>query len=152
MGVTLARRLWLWLPVLLWMGLILALSSRSDLPVRQNPQTGEVIRTTFAAAKVAHVVEYGVLALLLLRALVSEGGGARLALRPAVLVVVVLATAFGGLDELRQSLTPNREPRLFDVALDGTSALVVSLVVVGWDSLRRRRAPVQAGPPVASRG
>lgn len=124
--------LWHWLPVVVWMGLILSLSGRSDLPVRHNPQTGEVIRTTFTMAKVAHVVEYVGLALLLLRALVGAGGGVQLPLRAAVLVAAVVATGFGAVDELRQAFTPSREPRLFDVALDGASALAAGLAMLGW--------------------
>src|SRR4051794_32126046 len=104
------RFLWAWLPVVLWMALILSLSGRSDLPIRTNPQTGETIKTTFTLAKLAHVFEYGVLALLLLRALTSRAGGLRLPLTPAVIVTVVAAALFGGVDELRQSLVPTREP------------------------------------------
>lgn len=127
---------WVWAPVLLWMSLILWLSSRSDLPVRTNPQTGETIKTTFTVAKIAHVVEYSVLALLLLRALMSAHGGARLAFKVAAFCTVVACGLFGGLDELRQSLVPNREPRLFDVALDTVSALAVCVGVAVWRRYR----------------
>ena len=120
---------WAWLPVLLWMTMILSLSGQSDLPIRTNPQTGETIRSTFTLAKMAHVVEYSVLALLLLRALMSQAGGLRLSLVPAVITTVACAAVFGGLDEFRQSLVPNREPRLTDVVLDTVSALGASLTV-----------------------
>ena len=126
------------------MFLILWMSSRSDLPVRTNPQTGETIKTTFTLAKIAHVVEYSVLALLLLRALMSPLGGARLAFKTAAICTVVTCGLFGGLDELRQSLVPNREPRLFDVALDTASALAACLVTGVW--LRSRfRSVAQTG-------
>ncbi len=146
-----ARLCWAWLPVLAWMSLILWLSSRSDLPVRTNPQTGETIRTTFTLAKLAHVVEYGVLALLLLRALIGSYGGLRLSLGAAAITTVVACGLFGGLDELRQSLTPTREPRLTDVALDTASALAVCLVAAGWQRFRSisRRRPLAA--PAARR-
>ena len=126
-----------WLPVLLWMALILALSSRSDLPIRTNPQTGETIKTTFTLAKLAHVFEYSVLALLLLRALMTQAGGLRLSLAPSVLMTVLVAASFGALDEYRQSLVPNREPRLTDIALDTASALVACICVAGYFRLRR---------------
>lgn len=135
----LGRLLWAWAPVLLWMALILSLSSRSDLPIRTNPQTGETIRTTFTLAKLAHVFEYSVLALLLLRALMTEAGGLRLSLKQANIVTVLASAVFGGLDELRQSLVPNREPRLTDVALDTVSALAACLAVAGLFWLRRSR-------------
>jgi VanZ family protein len=124
--------LWHWLPVLLWMALILSLSSRSDLPVRTNPQTGETIKSTFALAKLTHLAEYGIMALLLLRALMSAGGGLRLPIRRAIAVTFFVAAAFGGLDELRQSFVPTREPRLTDIAIDTAGALLACLVVVGW--------------------
>lgn len=133
---SLARLLWHWLPVLLWMALILWMSSRSDLPVRTNPQTGEAIRTTFTTAKVAHVVEYGILALLLVRALMGAGGGLRLPLPAAIAVTVLVAAMFGGLDEIRQSFVPTREPRLTDVALDTASALAACLAVAAWQRIR----------------
>jgi VanZ family protein len=138
-GSRLARLLWSWLPVLVWMALILAMSSRSDLPVRHNPQTGEVIKTTFTAAKLAHVFEYSVLALLMLRALVGAGGGLRWPMPVAIAVAVMVAALFGGLDEIRQSFVPTREPRLTDVALDTASALAASLGVAGWHSYRATR-------------
>ena len=139
-----ARLLWAWLPVLLWMGLILSLSGRSDLPLRTNPQTGEVIKTTFTAAKLAHVVEYSVLAVLLLRALTGVSGGLRLPLTPAVVTAVLLSGVFGGMDEIRQSFVPTREPRLTDVALDTTAALLACLAVAGWRLYRSSRPGVQA--------
>src|SRR3712207_1649192 len=100
---------WAWLPVLLWMALILGLSGQSNLPARQNPATGEVIRSTYTLAKLAHVVEYGVLGLLLLRATMLSGGGPGLRFASAAVWTVAATTLFGGLDELRQSLVPNRE-------------------------------------------
>lgn len=135
-GSRLGRLLWAWLPVLLWMAAILWMSSRSDLPVRSNPQTGETIRTTFAAAKLAHVFEYSVLALLLMRAFVTTGGGLHLPMPAAVVVTVLGAGIFGGLDELRQSFVPTREPRLTDVALDTAAALGACLAVAGWRRYR----------------
>ena len=146
---------WSWLPALVWMALILALSSRSDLPVRTNPQTGETIRSTFTMAKIAHVVEYSVFGLLLLRALVTAAGGLRLPFVAGVIVTVLAAATFGGLDELRQSMVPNREPRLFDVALDTVSALGACLAVAGWRRLRQGAPspqPIRPPGPCAGEG
>ncbi|MGE3912747.1 MAG: VanZ family protein [Chloroflexota bacterium] len=128
---------WAWLPVLLWMALIFSLSSRSDLPVRTNPQTGETIRTTFTLAKIGHVVEYGTLGLLLLRALMSSAGGLQVQFITAAVATVLMAALFGAMDEFRQSQVPNREPRLTDIALDTVSALGACLVVAGWRRVRR---------------
>jgi VanZ family protein len=126
------------------MVLILALSSQSDLPARTNPQTGETVRVTFTAAKLAHVFEYSVLGLLLLRALVGADGGVRMALGPATVLAVVLAGAFGGLDELRQTFVPRREPRFSDIAIDTVSAFLAVMLAGGW--LRYRRTPPTPNP------
>jgi VanZ family protein len=120
------------------MALILSLSSQSDLPARTNPQTGETIRSTFAAAKLAHVVEYSVLGLLLLRALTVRSGGVRLTLWLAVALAIVGAGLFGCVDEVRQSFVPRREPSLADVLLDTASAAAAVLAAAWW--LRWRSA------------
>ncbi|MCC6179208.1 MAG: VanZ family protein [Chloroflexi bacterium] len=129
--------LWHWLPVLLWMAMILSLSGQSELPVRHNPQTGEVIKTTYTVAKLAHVVEYSVLALVLLRALTASGGGIGLSTALAICWTVMLAFSFGALDEYRQAFTPTREPRAVDVLIDGLSALAASLIFARWRRVRR---------------
>jgi hypothetical protein len=125
---------WYWLPVLVWMALILVLSGRSDLPVRSNPATGEVAGTTYWTAKAAHVLEYAVLGGLIFRAATARGGGIALAPLRVTVWVVAAATVFGMVDELRQSFVPGREPRLSDVVLDGASALGMVTVVL----IRRR--------------
>jgi VanZ family protein len=70
----------------------------------------------------------------------------------AIGITVVVAAVFGGLDEIRQSFVPTREPRLADVALDTASALVASLGVAGWQRyrgarLRARRLEVERASP-----
>jgi VanZ family protein len=139
--------LWAWLPVLLWMALILTLSSQSNLPARTNAQTGETIRTTYTAAKLAHVAEYSVLGLLLLRAFASPRGGLGLQLWVAITASVLVAGLFGGLDELRQSFVPNREPRLSDIALDTASALAAVMIVALWLRIRQLRKGGMSSSP-----
>ncbi len=124
-----------WLPVLLWMAMILSLSGRSDIPPRTNPATGETVRATYTIAKLAHVVEYVVLGALLLRAMRLPGGGLGLAPTRAVLWSVLAAGAFGAADELRQAFVPNRSPSVVDVVIDGASALAS---VTGWLAFQRR--------------
>ncbi len=147
---------WAWLPVLLWMALILGLSGQSNLPARQNPATGEVIRSTYTLAKLAHVVEYGVLALLFLRATTMPRGGLGLSFQTAAVVTVAAATLFGAIDELRQSLVPNREPRIGDVLIDGAGALaaVCAVGIARRLGLRLRdsvsRTPIRFGDPIVA--
>jgi VanZ family protein len=129
------------------MALILSLSSQSDLPARTNPQTGETIRSTFAAAKLAHVVEYAVLGLLLLRALTLRAGGIRLTLWLAVALAIVGAGLFGCVDETRQSFVPRREPSPTDVMLDTASAAAAVLTAAWWLRWRSARRRSEATTP-----
>jgi VanZ family protein len=137
-----------WLPVVLWMALILFLSGRSDLGRQPNPVTGEPIRTTFTIAKGLHLLEYGVLAALLFRATTAPGGGVGLRPGRAAVWAVLIATGFGAADELRQSFVPAREPRLADVAIDGLGAILAAAALTAWARGRPRHGaarPVAAG-------
>jgi hypothetical protein len=128
-----------WLPVLVWMVVILSLSSRSDLRSVAPPQVSETQGAFLAASKMVHVVEYSVLGLLLLRAIGSVGGGIGLSLGAAVAASVVVVGLFGTLDELRQSFVPNRTPRIADIVLDTASSLVATLLAAGWLRFRQSR-------------
>ena len=80
-----------------------------------------------ALRKLGHVVEYGILAALWLRAL-RPGRG-------AAVWAVVLSALYAALDETRQSLVPNRTASPLDVAIDTAGAFVA----VAW---LRGRGPV----------
>ncbi|MGH7320384.1 MAG: VanZ family protein [Candidatus Rokuibacteriota bacterium] len=73
--------------------------------------------------KLAHLVEYGILTALWLRAL-APGRSPRGAARWAI----GLAAAYALVDEARQSLAPTRSPALIDVAIDAAGAFLA----VGW--------------------
>jgi hypothetical protein len=68
------------------------------------------------ARKIGHLVEFGVLAVLWCRALAPSPR--------AVPLAFVLATVYGGFDELRQGLVPNRVPAVTDVMVDSLGALL----------------------------
>ena len=137
----LLRRLALyWVPIAVWMFIIIGLSSQSQLPGRTDPTTGERISSTYSLAKAWHVVEFSVLALLFFRALYSPGGG--IGLRPgyAATLAVLACLAFGGLDELRQSFVPMREASIYDVLLDTAAASIAVITCMLWLQSRRGRA------------
>ncbi|HXG77088.1 MAG TPA: VanZ family protein [Gaiellaceae bacterium] len=106
----------LWLPAVLWAGLIFALSSVPDL------STG-LGGWDLVLRKLAHAAEYAVLGALLLRA----SGSARLALALGVL--------YAASDELHQSFVPGREGAPLDVAID---AVGVAAGVLLWQRARLR--------------
>lgn len=117
----LARRLLPWLPSLLYMGLIWVLSSKThpvdlpDVPFRD---------------KIAHAVEYGILAVLNLWALrrsVSQ------TLVRSVVTTVVITSAWGFLDELHQAFVPGRHADVYDWVADTVGAIVfASLAAIAW--------------------
>jgi VanZ family protein len=146
-----------WLAPLIWLGIIFLLSGgafSSDITytllVRvlhwAVPQASEetLFFLNYAVRKTAHVVAYGVLSLLLFRALRgsrNQPGRPQWTLRWAVLAVV-LSLATAAADELHQALVPARDGTLADVALNGAAAVGMQLGVYLW--WRRRAARNEA--------
>ena len=113
--------LYLWLPLLAWMGLIFWLSAQPDLP---HPDIGWAF---LALSSGAHVFVYGVLAGLWMRVL----GGRRRAWLIALLLTMLYALS----DEFHQWFVPGRSADPWDLLADGVGAV---LVLVLWRRLRRR--------------
>ena len=103
--MTSSRALTHWLPVVLWAGVIFALSSIPSLGTGLG--TWDVI-----LRKGAHITEYAVLALLLARALGREA--------PALALGIVYAAS----DEFHQSFVRGRHASPLDVAIDTTGLLL----------------------------
>jgi VanZ family protein len=102
--VSLPRLASAWLPVLLWAGLIFALSS--------IPSLGTGLGTwDLLLRKLAHASEYAVLGFLLVRAVGRE--------LPAVLLGVAYALS----DEVHQHFVPGRQGAVYDVAIDAIGVL-----------------------------
>jgi VanZ family protein len=96
-----------WLPVVLYVGMIFALSAQPGL---QPPLKFE------NSDKVAHMLEYGGLGVLLGRALRTLP---RLrSVLVASLAAVLIGAAIAACDETFQSTVPNRDPSVFDWIAD----------------------------------
>ena len=105
-----ASRLSAWLPVIVWAAVIFALSS--------IPHLGTGLGTwDTILRKGAHVTEYAILGLLLVRALGRE--------LPAFLVGVAYAIT----DELHQHFVGGRHSSPIDVAIDSTGVLIGVLIL-----------------------
>ncbi len=102
-----------WLPVLLWMALIAALSS---IPALQSnlPPVWDL-----AARKFAHATEYGVLALLVQRA-----HGLRTPY--GLLLTVAWCVAYAASDEFHQSFVLGRHGAALDVLVDSFGATIAA--------------------------
>ena len=105
-----SRMLRLWLPVVLSAGLIFGLSSSPSLDSGLGTWD-EVLR------KCAHVTEYAILGLLLVRALGRE------------LPALLLGVAYAASDELHQHFVTGRHGAPVDVAID-TAGLLIGIVLV----------------------
>ncbi len=105
----------LWFPVVVWAGLIFALSSVPDLG------TGLGL-WDLVLRKLAHTAEFAVLGALLLRALRSEVPG------------FVAGVAYAISDELHQHFVPGRRGAPLDVLID---AVGVGLGILVWRRFAR---------------
>ena len=113
----------LWLLVVVWMAVIFALSSQSELPspAGLSPDDRSVI---------GHLGVYGVLAVFLWMAL-PRGWSASL----RIAIAFAGAVLFGVTDEWHQSFVLGRESTLSDLALDAIGA-AVALAVAQFASRR----------------
>ncbi len=136
-----------WLPVLIWMALIFVGSgdtlsgqhtSRILVPLYHwlmpwlSPES--VDAAAFYTRKLGHLCEYGVLALLIWRALRKpERGDARPWSWTMVRFTVLLAAGYAASDEFHQSFVSTREARVHDVVIDtcGATAALLLLWFIG---------------------
>jgi len=100
----------LWLPVVVWMGVIFIGSS-----IRDVPQVGDETLDGLAH-RAAHLLEFAALGALVLRA-VSKG---RPVSKRAIIITLIVIGLYGASDEFHQRFTPGRSSEgisvLFDVA------------------------------------
>jgi VanZ family protein len=87
----------------------------------------------FYIRKSAHVFEYFLFSLLVLRGIRAGRAGWRWAWPLAVMAV---AAGYAALDELHQAFVPSRGPSMYDVLLDTCGAAVAQCVAWLW-TLRR---------------
>jgi VanZ like family len=117
--VSSSRLLLLWLPVVLWAGLIFGLSSIPDLGTGLG--TWDLV-----LRKIAHFCEYAVLGALLLRALARE------------VLAVAAGIAYAATDELHQHFVAGRHAAVRDVAIDAAGVLAGVLLLQSrpWSARR----------------
>ena len=122
------REALLWLPILVWAGVIFAFSATPNLRVAQAADVDFVVR------KAGHMFVFGVLAVLIWRALAYS------AVRRAMLWSLALTAAYAATDEFHQSFIAGRHPALQDVGIDSFGALLFLLALALWLRGQRARA------------
>ncbi|MDD2766767.1 MAG: VanZ family protein [Candidatus Moranbacteria bacterium] len=103
--------------LLLWMGVIFFFSSLSG-----NPQSTEMPLSFYIERKGAHIVEYMILCLLAIR--FFSAVSSRRVFPTVFLVAFVFSIMYGISDEFHQSFVPYRGPKLTDVLIDASGALL----------------------------
>jgi VanZ family protein len=144
-----------WWPALVWAALIFNFStdafsgehtSRIIVPVLHwlfpgaGADTLEVMHLFIR--KSAHVFEYFLFGLLLVRAVRGERRGWRL---QWAMAAVVAAAGWAGLDELHQAFVPSRGPSMIDVLIDTCGAIAGQIVFAAAATLHSRRGGGAAG-------
>ncbi len=97
-----------WLPVIIWAGVIFSFSS---FP---TTTTTTFYLGDFLLKKSAHVIEYGIFATLVYRALINSN----VTKSRSMWLSVLIAFMYGLSDEFHQSFTPGRGPKFTDVLID----------------------------------
>jgi len=128
-----------WLPVVAYIGLIFSLSSikGSDIP-GGFPNMD----------KIAHLLEYSLLGLLIGRAIRFTMAGS--GMKVAAIVTVLLGAAIGVADELYQRRVPERTSDVRDWIVD-VSAVTISVLFTQWVTTRALRKRAARETPEANR-
>ncbi|MDA7857930.1 VanZ family protein [bacterium] len=113
------RYIKLWTPPAFWCGLIFYLSSIPNLST--NLGTLDVI-----LRKLAHIVEYGILAFLIWRAIVNSISMSRVKIYTWAGSLSIL---YAISDELHQSFVPTRGPSALDVIIDSIGVLITLWII-----------------------
>lgn len=103
-----------WLPVLIWAGIIFKLSSGAV------PSVSTIYIQDFIFKKGAHMFFFGMLSILVYRALIINN----VAKNKVVILAILAATVYGMSDEFHQSFTQVREARIRDIGFDTIGGVI----------------------------
>ncbi len=116
------RTLKLWIPVFLWLALMLAVSS---LPGKELPEADIPF-----ADKAAHFAEYLVLGLLMFRAV--SLGPKNIVLAKQLILSIIIISAYAAFDEWHQSFIPGRSADVLDFIADAAGAFCGMIIYIIW--------------------
>ena len=132
------RNLWrltirCWLPVILWMAFIFVVSSQPKASMPHHPNG----LFDWGIKKSAHMIEYGILAMLVWRA-ISGCAGATIR-RSQIWLIPLFCIAYAATDEYHQSFVPGRSSSVWDILIDGLGVLLTLVIVSLLLKQRARR-------------
>ncbi len=127
-----------WLPVIVWMGVIFIGSSIGNIPRVGGRTTDSIVH------RAAHVLEFAVLGVLLLRAVNKE----KPVTKREMIITLFVVTLYGASDEFHQRFTPGRNSEGLSVLFDAAGGAIGGWIYHEW--IVRRRAARQLGQVVAS--
>lgn len=119
------KRFIFWFAPILWAATLFFLSAQSKLP--------EIAPTIRNIDKLEHVVAYGLLGTLVVLALRKAHG---LNLSRAVLLTVLITSAYGATDEWHQYYVPNRSCDVLDWVADTFGGVLAAGVYFAYESRR----------------
>ena len=102
---------------LIWMGIIFFLSSIPNLEL-----SGTLSTYDLALRKLAHITEYAILTMLLLKTFTANAD------RKKYILVACIAIVYACSDELHQSLVPTRDGKIADIIIDSIGIVIGILI------------------------
>ncbi len=111
------QTIFLYVPVIIWCGLIFAVSNRPTI------STVDSYAIDFALKKLAHFIEYFILGVLVYRATKN------------IWISIIFCITYAISDEFHQSFIPGREPRGRDVIIDSLGSITA---VITWNKLSQK--------------
>src|ERR1017187_64982 len=122
------RKVLAWLPAILWAGTLFFLSAQSSLP--------SIAPAVPDFDKVEHFGVYGLLGILVIDAVRRS---TTLALPKAVLVAILITSAYGASDEFHQWFVPNRSCDVWDWTADTFGGILGVAVYAAYESRRSQK-------------
>jgi len=158
-GLRLSDRLKYWLPAI-FVAILISLFSTHFFSSQQTARfiipilqwlfpfaSHRALRLTHVAIrKLAHITEFAVFSIAVFHGVRGERPGWRLNWALGTLLVAV---AYGGLDEWHQSFVPLREARVRDVAIDAIGAVLAQVLVWAYARWHRNSTDSGGAPQIA---
>lgn len=105
-------------PIFVWMGFIFLLSAIPNLKSELPSLFDLILR------KIAHIIEFGILAVLMARAVFPYGQEHKMPVWESVLTVIILTVLYAATDEFHQVFVTGRQGSLWDVGIDSLGVIL----------------------------